>query len=382
MKQNTKILLLLILGVFAIVVFSQPIHAQGFGVGAVICDYYWVCTEWSGDNCGTRTCLDLTGCNHTIGKPNETLACYIPPTESTSSSEGGGSSGGSFSGSSSATRRGDFSLSRSLVELSVRRNTYSTSRLELISNENLSYELRITPDDGFLTADNEFEAFYSKSKIITFKINSSGKAPGIYTYKVVIKNEFSEKEIFIVVEVTEDDLDLNFKLNLPGEERLLKKGGTIRPEIIFNKELTESVVVTYSLINNLGERIILKSEKTTQTRYNPYLNFPEYVPQGYTVLEVKVESKNNEVSKYVVLLSDPNDEYAHIEEPKEIIDEKRLEYTLMAMAFAAIIIMGISIFSGYRKKKIAEKQKTQKSVGKTEKENSENSDKKNNSDEL
>ncbi|MFH1409098.1 MAG: PGF-pre-PGF domain-containing protein, partial [Nanoarchaeota archaeon] len=57
--------------------------------GTYVCTESWECTDWNGDNCGDRTCIDVNHCGTNFDKPSEHKDC---------ASGGGGGSGGSGGG--------------------------------------------------------------------------------------------------------------------------------------------------------------------------------------------------------------------------------------------------------------------------------------------
>ncbi len=237
---------------------NQYFSLQGY------CEENWICTSWSDDGCGSRTCTDQNNCTTTVSKPATFLQCNT------------NSGAGANTFFTSVVTENKTNLSDELIfipqSFSITVNQGQTEFFVLFIKNNqekiTDATLRLNPLDSLLQTNISLLRLAPLQQIrIPFSVQASNVTPpGDYYFDVFAKSKSTVAVATVLVTVANDPFIFNLSLE---KNPLLPRDSLTINYSIFNSfnESIQSDVLFY-LRDDEGVRKILGRDKIFVNSFN------------------------------------------------------------------------------------------------------------------
>ncbi len=230
-----------------------------------------------------------------------TISLIVESTSSTPSPSPspspGSSSGGGGGGSSADTKKKsyDFSVDQILIKVSSKvGETYKQAFK--ISNPNdisMTFEVSDNLNDFLFISESNFEIPAKSERIIYFTfVATSETEPDVYTGKVLVKSQYSSKEIPVIYEVNSKRVLFDVSVNIPAKYRNLNRGDDLffQVNLLNLGEIGKVDVLLEYAIKDLEDKLIMKSSDSvaveTRASFSKEIVLPINIKDGDYVIFV------------------------------------------------------------------------------------------------
>lgn len=221
----------------------------------------WTCTSWSACSGGiqTRTCTDNSECFTNGSKPAESQSC---------SANGGTAGGGGGGGGGGKTYiPPDLEISEKLIKVELKQGETKSLELKIKNTASTAQSITIELqglDKLLIISETSFslEPYEEKTLTLAFTASETESAK-VYTGKMIIKSDTTQKTAPVVIEVEERKALFDIKVKLPQEFKTIEQGKEVEVEIIIynlGDLMPVDVVITYSIKDFDGHIINLRHE--------------------------------------------------------------------------------------------------------------------------
>ncbi|HLD38487.1 MAG TPA: hypothetical protein VJA20_03530, partial [Candidatus Nanoarchaeia archaeon] len=211
-------------------------------------------------------------CNDTANNVNntETVAFTIDTSVPSAPLGGGpapvaGAGGGGAGKVSKPSPKRIFNLNYNMYDHTISLKQVEFDLLQITNNGEISDEYTIeveTLEDIISFENNKMKLEPGETKGAEFKI-SSPKEPGIYTGKIIVKNEISEREVLVTINVKTEKSLFDITLTIPESLKTLLVGQNLISKIdLIQMGLKENIDVTlkYVIKDFEGQTYLQESE--------------------------------------------------------------------------------------------------------------------------
>ena len=234
----------------------------------------------------------------------------------------------------------DFIIDQALIKVSSKIGDTFKKSLTITNPNDISLHFQASSSLGemIFISDSDFEvkAKSEKTIFLTF-VATEDVFPDVYTAKIKIKTQYSEKELPVIYEVRTKKALFDVSLNIPARYKFLKPGDDLFFQVTL-LNLGEIGKVDVNLeydIKDFNGNIINSFEETvaveTQASFSKTVNLPDNIPLGDYVAAIR--------AKYGLTVSTASDLFSIGKE-----SEKLVKYTTLGGLFVVIIILIIIVY--------------------------------------
>lgn len=238
------------------------------------------------------------------------------------------------------------------VKLEQGQNITETIKITNKGNQPLKFSIINSELEEFLEViPKEFSLNVGESKTIILDFLAKENVPAnLYLGKLILKEDETEKEIFIAIEVVTISSSFDVKATIPMKFTYIRPGGELVSKIeLFNLEESKKIglQMDYIIKDEEGNEIIIEHETgETQTIFSKTFNIPKDTKPGRYILYVRATQEEDVVSSTA---------WFNIGKPPiYLMILKQIEIILLVLGI--IVIIGIIIL--YKKKRVRKKKKT------------------------
>lgn len=350
--KNLKFVFIVLISssiLLAILISSNQVSAQ-FNTTAEICTPLWYCSNYTSGTCGLRVCFDANYCGNNYNRPTEYIACPSAPPVSSGGGGGGGST--SLSADDAVTADKGFDLSTDILKVELGSTLNISRLLKISSHVDTTYKIKVFYPET-LSSENqviyyEDDSFYAKKnevEAINFLFSPNNLDRGTHVFSIEISNKYFSKNVTVIVNKNSDGNLLDFLIELPSTNKLIRDKSTLTPKITLSGWLAEQSKVTYSIITPTGSITYLDTQiinTSNQKHFVAEIEIPNNLAPGYYVLNVAVESGDGYRSKYEVFTVLPETTFYEVKETPSNIPQT--SGGLTELLFFVILIFVFAVF--------------------------------------
>jgi hypothetical protein len=346
-KQNKAqkiVLFIYLLNIFGISGIAYA--ANIFTSEMFVCTPSWYCTEYSGGNCGARSCIDVNACGINIDKPSEFLQC-----EESKNNESSDELQENYTSSvmNELQPVGYFTTDSDVMPIHIEQGEVIQKIISLNANLPEEYTLEIEYPSSY-TKVTEFITTSNNKKNITnigdfnIIVDSRSILSGTYIVPIKISNKYYSKTIEAIIEIASSDSP-KMELSIDSKIKRIDEDTTITSHLSLDDiKLKAGENVTYSILDPSGniiyseDRVVINPPNIDAT-----IILPKGIVEGYYVLAVKVNTQSKEYSKSIIFtFLSPNKYQPIVEAPeKRHNNTEKTIFVIAAIITILLIIMHI-----------------------------------------